>query len=81
MLLAFMACTLPRYIYMVVNYSEMHLTVNDDYELVMSAIEIVCCCLFYISTLIHLVVSPNPRSLLCRQPSWQLRHRQSGFSL
>jgi hypothetical protein len=70
MLLAFMTCTLPRYVYILVNYSEENPTTDGLHGLVMSIIEIICCSLFYCSTLIHLILSPHPRSLLrhlCRQ--------------
>lgn len=66
MLLAFMGCTLPRYVYIVVNYSELLSSTDTKYELVMTAAEIFCCCLFYASTLIHLTLSPHPRWLFSR---------------
>ncbi|XP_057374116.1 bombesin receptor subtype-3-like [Daphnia carinata] len=64
MLLAFMACTLPRYVHIVVNYSDHAPTMDGHYGLALSIMEILCCGLFYCSTLIHLVVSPHPRALL-----------------
>uniref|UniRef100_A0A0P6EXH5 Uncharacterized protein n=1 Tax=Daphnia magna TaxID=35525 RepID=A0A0P6EXH5_9CRUS len=72
MLLAFMACTLPRYVHIVVNYSEHAPTMDGHYGLALSIMEILCCSLFYCSTLIHLVVSPHPRALLRHF----CRHRQ-----
>lgn len=74
MLFAFMACTLPRYVHVVINYSEHAPTMDGLYGLAMSVMEIICCSLFYTSTLIHLIVSPHPRSLLrqfCRRPQQQ----------
>ncbi|KAI9557028.1 hypothetical protein GHT06_016824 [Daphnia sinensis] len=64
MLLAFMACTLPRYVHIVVNYSEHAPTMDGQYGLALSVMEILCCSLFYCSTLIHVIVSPHPRALL-----------------
>lgn len=78
MLLVFMGCTLPRYVYIVLNYSELPPTENRDYELAFSAVEILCYCLFYSSTLIHLLVSPHSRFVLR-----QLFHcrRQADYSI
>lgn len=77
MLFIFMICTLPRYIYIITDSLELPLTTYGNSEWVKAAIQVLCHCLFFLTSIIHMVVSPHPRSLL-RQ---LVHHRQEDCSI